>query len=392
MKRRNTTVIGSSQSKPATEGQGMMRNVTISAACIVCLFLVNPVAEAGGLSDKLKKITDLRNKVRSSVVKRLPTVSIDRSSSRGHSDRSSSRSSHGHSSHGHSSRGHSSHGSHSSHGHSRHGDTHHRVHPSHSSHSRSGLSIRIGGSHLPSPGRVLGSILNHRPHVTIPAPRIVLPRPSVVIRGGTHGHSSHGHYDRHSYGHRDPHSYGHGHHPTPVVKCVTHYYPGTKIKYCETHHYSSNYHVCPLTRTDPWVLLSQGRANEAASIFQHMLKHNHYNGRSRIGYALALSFNGNHHAAIREMRHAMVEDPHAIELIPVSYTMRSRINREISHYRADFSKLPDKHDHAFMISALSVLNGDLNTAEVYIRFAERHGDSSKSQVNLHRIIHHVEGH
>ena len=394
---------------------------------------------------------------RTSPPSRSSSSQARHSSSRSHSSHGSSVKSHHAKAKAAYSRSHSSHDSHRSHGH----HSSHRSHGSHHSHgyhhphhSKSGFRITFGSSshrHYHSSHKTC--VIRYRPGTTVRycthhghghkscslyhyspsysrSTYTYYPRTSTTTCVVKHYPGSTRTYcTTHTHGHRScklyPTTTIHkpvvvhpaptvytppvAHHPVytrphqtvirtyPTTTCVSHYFAGTKIKYCKTHYLKPN-HQCGITRVDAWELIGKGHYSDAISVFNHYMIHEPRNGKHQIGYALALSLKGDHSHAILAMRKAMTVDPYAIQNIPVSTHMRNLISSEIKHFREDLYRLPNKGDISFMLASLELLTGHTQAANTYLDYAEHYGDRSLAFDNLASVIanqvhqEHLSGH
>ncbi len=135
-------------------------------------------------------------------------------------------------------------------------------------------------------------------------------------------------------------------------------------------------------RHEGWQALGKAEPDNAMRIFAIQSRQNLRSGVPKIGFALATAANGERQRAVWSMRRAIDIDPGALDQVVMDAELEQLVSDLNEHYRADITSASAQPYHAFMIAALSYLQGDIPGAENFITAA----DDSRSSNNLRSLI------
>lgn len=131
-----------------------------------------------------------------------------------------------------------------------------------------------------------------------------------------------------------------------------------------------------------WQNLKHQNTRNAMKIFAIQSQQNPASGKTRIGFALSAAANGELERGIWSMRKALTSEPTALSTLQIDSQINSIIEQLRSQYRDHVFAAESRQHQAFMLSALSYLQGDLDSADNHIHLA----DDSLPSNNLRVLI------
>ena len=146
-------------------------------------------------------------------------------------------------------------------------------------------------------------------------------------------------------------------------------------------HYGNQYYS-----GDPWSALVQGQTHLALSQFGSEAQAYPQAGVPKIGYALAAAASGDLKQGVVAMRRAFKIDPHSLNNYRFNQNMQPLVNNLLGLYQYKLSHRGRHRDEAFMIAALSYLNGNQAEAQHSLERARHDGDRSRSFKNLRDFL------
>ncbi len=140
------------------------------------------------------------------------------------------------------------------------------------------------------------------------------------------------------------------------------------------------------TESRAWVVLSQGQASSALTIFAKEAKSNPKSGIPKVGYALAAASSGDLNTGVWAMRRAFQIDPDSLHYLHLDKASLDVINNIIEQYQYSLKQEDKLSNEAFMVSALNYLKHDYIASNTAVEHAIENGDESTSVRNLQRLI------
>ena len=132
-----------------------------------------------------------------------------------------------------------------------------------------------------------------------------------------------------------------------------------------------------------WDSLNRGDTERAQDIFAVQSQQQLNSGIPKIGFALAVSMNGDLDRGTRSMRRALRVDADAIQTIKINKDLEKQLARLTNDYQ---SRIHDNSDNSFMIAAISFLQRDYKHANEAINIAIASGDNNQSTLILQELI------
>lgn len=132
-----------------------------------------------------------------------------------------------------------------------------------------------------------------------------------------------------------------------------------------------------------WDSLNRGDTDRAQDIFAVQSQQQLNSGIPKIGFALAVSMNGDLDRGARSMRRAVKVDVDSIQAIKINKDLDAQLARLTNVYQ---SRIHESPDNSFMVAAISYLQQDYKRANDAINIAIASGDGDKSTQLLQELI------
>ncbi len=123
-------------------------------------------------------------------------------------------------------------------------------------------------------------------------------------------------------------------------------------------------------------LLEHGRAGAALTQFAAIAEDERHATLPKVGYGLAAAMRGDHRKAAWALRRAIVIDPESLLYIPVTASLRERLEAVAFHYQAQVEERGGRVDDWFLYSAMRFILGDVEAAAYAAENAISRGDST----------------
>ena len=134
---------------------------------------------------------------------------------------------------------------------------------------------------------------------------------------------------------------------------------------------------------DGWESLYRGDTEQAVNIFAVQSQQQLDSGIPKIGFALAVSINGDLDRGTRSMRRALRVDTDAIRKIQINNNLDTRLARLANEYQ---TRMHENFDNSFMVAAISYLQQNYMHANDAIITAIASGDMDQSTLMLQELI------
>ncbi len=135
-----------------------------------------------------------------------------------------------------------------------------------------------------------------------------------------------------------------------------------------------------------WLLLAQGKARRAKSVFVNQADSYPEAGQPKVGYALSSAMLGDLDKGVWAMRRALRTDPDSLHYLTADDSLQPYILDVADRYEERFNGSGRDPDNPFMIAALRYLLDDKDAARSAIGQAIDNGDESTSTANLRGLL------
>ena len=154
---------------------------------------------------------------------------------------------------------------------------------------------------------------------------------------------------------------------------------GKKRYHGSNHRYHTDY-----TFSEGWELIRKDRPEKALQIFRQLAGNAPYEGKAKIGVAIAAAQNRQMFDGVVAMRRSLKYDPDALSRVFVDDTLRREIHELTENYQSRFHGLSASDTH-FMVASLYYLMNDLDRCITALEKNHAAGDRAISTLNLYRL-------
>lgn len=133
-------------------------------------------------------------------------------------------------------------------------------------------------------------------------------------------------------------------------------------------------------------MLVDGDYGQALSFFGREAQASPESGLPKAGYAIAVASSGDLDKGVWAMRRAFRYEPDALIPLVDKTALHPAIDELIARYEYVLQEEGIRRDEAFMVAALNYLKGEREAADAAASLAAENGDTSRSFVNLSRLL------